>query len=542
VVALRKAEPDAAPRFSTPIRRAFKALDVPREDWGKPSGLIIAFAHSLRVPAGKMVNKPLRLRPFQIDFYRDLYNPRDEDGLRKRKQAILSIGRRGGKTLTSAVIVLAHLVGPFKRANSTIVSAATTRDQAALIHRYCRDMINATPLLARRLKVLDSTHRIINVSDGSLYRAISADAGGGFGQGIDVVIYDELAQARSRKLYDMLMTSTGSQTEPLMVIISTQAPANEHILSELIDYGLKIRTGEIEDDSFTVHLYTAPENCGLLDEKAWYQANPTLGDYRDLKEFREAMERAVKVPSLESSLRNLYLNQRVASEAPFLSPNVWARNAGAVDIGLFTDGRPVFGGLDLSGRVDLSALVLCAADDEMNVHLLPVIWTPGETLAGRATRDRAPYDVWVREGLMLAPPGSSLDYDFLAHDIVRAVQGTNLAKIAYDRWRIDILKQAFARIGIILPLVEHGMGFKDMSPAIDAFEELAIAGKLRHGGHPVLRWCISNTFIERDAAGNRKPTKARSYGRIDVAVAALAAVSAMKCDVGSVVDLAALLG
>lgn len=535
-----RAEPSA--RIPAPLRRAYKALDVPKEDWGKPSGLIIGFAHSLRVPAGKMVNKPLRLRPFQIEFYRDLYNPVDEEGLRRRKQAVLSIGRRGGKTLTSAVIVLAHLVGPFKRENSTIISAATTRDQAALIHRYCRDMIAATPLLARRLKVLDSTHRIINLSDGSLYRAISADAGGGFGQGIDVVIYDELAQARSRKLYDMLMTSLGSQPEPLMITISTQAPANEHILSELIDYGLKIRAGEIEDDAFTVHLYAAPEGCNLLDEAAWYQANPTLGDYRDLREFREAMERAVKVPSLEASLRNLYLNQRVASEAPFLSPNVWNRNAGDVDLSLFTSGRPVFAGLDLSGRVDLTAMVLACADDEMNVHLLPIIWTPGETLHGRATRDRAPYDVWVRDGLMLAPPGSSLDYDFIAADVVRATRGMTLAKVAYDRWRIEILRQAFGRIGAILPLVEHGMGFKDMSPAIDAFEELAIAGKLRHGGHPVLRWCVSNTFIERDAAGNRKPTKARSYGRIDAAVAALAAVSAMKCDVGAVVDLAALIG
>lgn len=524
------------------MRKIFRALAVPVDDWGKPSGLVIAFAHGLRVPAGKFVNKPLRLRPFQLEFVRDLYNPRDKNGLRKRRQAVLSIGRRGGKTLIAAVLVLVHLVGPMKRDNSTIISAATTRDQASLIHRYCADMIKATPQIAKRLKVLSTTHRIMNLSDGSLYRAISADAGGGYGQGVDVVIYDELAQAKNRKLFDMLQTSLGSQVEPLMVIISTQAPSNEHLLSELIDYGIKIRNGEFSDDSFTAHLYAAPDNCSLMDEAAWRQANPALGDYRDLGELRTAMERAEKVPSLEASLRNLYLNQRVASEAPFLSPNVWKRNAGRVDLDLFTDGRPVFGGLDLSGRVDLTGFVLAAADDAMNVHLLPFGWTPGETLIERAARDRAPYDVWVRDGHLLAPRGSALEYDFIAADLGRICKGMNVQKIAYDRWRIDVLRQAVARIGLMLPLVEIGMGFKDMAPAIDVFEELAIDGKLRHGNHPVLRWCISNTFIERDAAGNRKPTKARSYGRIDIAVAALAAVAAMKCNTTQSVDLAALIG
>src|SRR3546814_3226048 len=38
-------------------------------------------------------------------------------------------------------------------------------------------------------------------------------------------------------------------------------------------------------------------------------------------------------------------------------------------------------------------------------------WTPGDTVTARALRDKAPYDLWVREGHLSAPPGQSIRFD-----------------------------------------------------------------------------------------------------------------------------------
>jgi phage terminase large subunit-like protein len=523
------------------LRQLMQRREVPKRDWNLPSGRAIAFAHSLIVPAGKHVGKPLRLSKPQIEFIRDVYNPRDRDGLRKRRQAIFSVGRRNGKTLLAAIIVLLHLVGPFKRPNSVIASAATTRKQAGIVYRFVAKMIHMNPVLMKRLKVVDSTKHITHRRDGSFYSAIAAEAGGQFGEGHDLVVYDELAQAKSAALYDVLMTSLGAQVEPLMMITSTQAPADDHILSELIDYGLKVKAGEIEDEAFTVHLYAADPGCALMDQRQWKKANPALGDYRDLNEFRAAMQRAEKVPSLESRLRNLYLNQRVQAKAPFLSPNVWSRGNQPIDEDLLYDGRPVYGGLDLSARTDLSALVMAVNDDHGNVHLFPRIWTPGDTLDERGLRDRAPYRVWADRGFLVPVPGQVLDYDFLAADVGELSSKILFGKVNYDQWRIDVLKQAFARMGVLVPLSPFGQGYKSMSPAIEIFEELAVQGKLYHGGHPVLRWCISNAVIDRDAAGNRKLTKAKSFGRIDAGVAAVMAVAACRLQTETELDVEALV-
>jgi phage terminase large subunit-like protein len=522
-------------------QRLYKELDVPAEDRGKPSGAVIAFAHSLLVPAGPHVNRPLRLKPFQLAFIRDVYNRRDKNG-RVTRQAVLSIARRNGKTLLASVVVLAHLVGPMRKPNATLVSAATTREQASIVFRFVRDMVRVNKTLRAHLKVIDSTRRILHRQDGSVYRAISAEAGGQFGLGLDLVVYDELGQAKNRALYDALMTSLGSQTEPLMMIISTQAASNEHLLSELIDYGEKVSTGVIPDLSFVCHLHSTPRDSPLMDEAGWYTANPGLGDYRSLEEMRTTMRRAEKIPSLENSCRVYYLNQRVGSESPFLSVDVWEACAGEIDTTIFTDGRPVYGGLDLSARADLTALVLAAADDEDRLHLWPFVWTPQDSLADRAERDRVPYETWVRQEQLMTTPGSTVDYDWVAAEVADITAGMNIARVNYDRWRIDIFRQALARQGYALPLLPFGQGYRDMSPAVEAFEEAALSGKLVHGGHPVLRLCVANAVVSRDPAGNRKLDKAKAYGRIDAAVAAVMAVGACKASGEPVLDVAGMIG
>ena len=96
---------------------------------------------------------------------------------------------------------------------------------------------------------------------------------------------------------------------------------------------------------------------------------------------------------------------------------------------------------------------------------------------------------------------------------------------------MNTLRQAMGRLGIALPLVPFIQGYKSYSPAIREFEVAATDGRLIHGGHPVLRWCISNTVLQHQPGtpqGNRKPEKRRTYGRIDLAVAALMAIGICK--------------
>src|SRR5699024_1808693 len=101
----------------------------------------------------------------------------------------------------------------------------------------------------------------------------------------------------------------------------------------------------------------------------------------------------------------------------------------------------------------------------------------------------------------------------------------NIQTIGFDRWRIKELQKELDRIGLELPLVEHGQGYKDMSPALDALEAELLNERMAHGGHPVLTMCAANAVVSKDPAGNRKLDKHKATGRIDGMVALAMAMS-----------------
>lgn len=134
--------------------------------------------------------------------------------------------------------------------------------------------------------------------------------------------------------------------------------------------------------------------------------------------------------------------------------------------------------------------------------------------------------MWVKNGLMKTTPGASVDYEFVARDILEIISGLDVTGIAFDRWRVDLLKKEFQKLGIEIPLIEHGQGFKDMSPALDTFEAEFLNMRANHGGHPVLTMCAAGAVVTKDASGNRKLDKSKATARIDGMVATAMAFGA----------------
>lgn len=143
--------------------------------------------------------------------------------------------------------------------------------------------------------------------------------------------------------------------------------------------------------------------------------------------------------------------------------------------------RKWYAGLDLSARNDLTALVIAGEAEDGIWDIFPFFWTPQKTLEARSKTDRAPYDVWAREGLLRTTPGASVDYSFVVADIAEIIGDFDLTSMAFDRWRIDQFRKEADDIGLSLPLVEFGQGFKDMGPAVDTLESLMLNGRVRHG-------------------------------------------------------------
>ena len=477
---------------------------------------IVAFARwYLVVPEGPKVGEPLILEDFQIAFILAVF-----DNPVMTRFAYYSVAKRNGKTFLIAVILLAYLVGPLQSTNVRMCSGAMARDQAGLAYDMMEKMLAMSPEMEGSYHPVPSSKKLVGLKTGSEYQAISSEAKTGHGRAYRVVLLDEAGQIKgpSNDFTDMLVTSQGTYDDAIMFVVSTQAPSDADFLSVLLD------DAESTNDPATVsHVYAAEQECDLMDEEQWYISNPGLEIFRSKRDLAANLKKAMSIPTMESGQRNLSLNQRVALEALYIAVGTWKQNAGQPDYNVIRNATRVCMGLDLSQINDLCAAVVSATDENDVTHSIPFVFCPTEGIEERAHRDRAPYDVWVKEGNLIPLGGATMDYEQIViymRDTLDKME-IHISDIYFDRWRIDLFKRVCADEGAWQDAEwqEFGQGYKDQSPSLENLQTILLDKKLRHGSHPLLNMAASNAIAVKDPSGNIKIDKSKSTQRIDPLIA-----------------------
>ena len=496
---------------------------------------VIAFLESLPITKGIYAGRKMRLLPGQRRFIEAIYGRVAADGRRQIRIAIKSEPRGNGKTGLLAGLALCHLLGPECEMRGEIYSAAYNKLQAALIFAEMRAIVEAVPEFECRVNV-QRYGKVLEVLEGdgigSVYESLSADDKRAHGLSPSFWIFDEYAQSPNSDLLDTLRTSMGKRSESLGVIISTQAANDLHPLSQMID---DAALGE--DPSVYLQLAAAPIDANIFDERMWFDCNEALGKFLDLNEFRTQAAQAKRLLSFRSKFQNLRLNQRIDAHTQFISDPDWMNCADPVDIQALA-GKSCVAGLDLSSTTDMTSLVIYWPQDGA---VLPYFWLPAEGLLDRDRKEGGHYRRWRDAGLLETTPGRAISFRAIIHRLAEIQAQFDLQLVGYDRAFIKTFNMQCEEEGVQLPLKEFGQGYVSMSPAVQLLEAAVLDKKIHHGGHPILRWQMSNVAIETDHSGNRKPSKKRAIGHIDGVVALLMAMGVAAQPVPGF-DVAALIG
>lgn len=497
---------------------------------------VLAFsAGYLIVPEGPLIGKPLELDEYQAAFVYAVFGPDTPV-----KKAILSVARRNGKTLVIGAVLWAYILGPAAVQNSVVACTAMSKDQAKLAFRLMKLM--AGPKLEGRYRIVDSKGQIFGLNKNVELITLSREAKTGHGRSIRVLLIDEAGQieAPNDDYLDMLFTSQGSYDDAITFIISTQAPTDAAFLSAEID------AATTNQPKGTVcHVYAADADADINDPEQWAYANPGLGKFRSLSDMEKLAQDAKLIPSKQTGFKNLNLNQRVTQHELAFAPEAWRACNAMPSLDVFRNASSVCVGIDLSQKSDLTAAVVAAKDDEGRAHLLVYPFAPEDGLHQRSIRDKTPYDVWAREGVLHLCPGGIIGYDFVFSFLTERFLelGINPTTIAYDRWRMVEAKHEAERANFApnAEWLEWGQGFQSMTVAIERFEDLLLRGKICHGDNPALNASAMTAVVAYDAAGNRKLEKGdgkKNHShrrRIDPLQAALMAVAPLA--VAEVVDV-----
>lgn len=491
------------------------------------AALALGFIERLKHTKGRWRGVPFTLLPWQRQIVEDVFGTVKPDGYRQYRTAYVEIPKKNGKSELAAAVAL-YLLCADGEYGAEVYGAAADRAQASIVFDVAAAMVDQDPALRKRIRPMLSQKRLLYKPTRSFYQVLSAEAFTKHGLNVHGVIFDELHAQPNRELWDVLTQGSGdARTQPLYFAITTAGddPDRTSIGWEVHEYAQKVRDGVLIDPTFYPVIYGIDVDDDWTDEANWLKANPSLGETIALDRVREAFQRARNNPAEERLFRQLRLNQWVKTKAAkWLSLDLWDKTAGLV-VPDKLRGRECFGGLDLSKTTDLTAFVLVfpPTEEDPAYYVLPYFWIPEDNAKERERRDGVPYGRWISEGRIQATPGAVVDYAFLEKTIDALAKEYRIREIAYDPWNATQTALNLAARGHTM--VEVRQGAKSMSPAMKELEVLIRRERLRHGGHPVLRWCFSNLEVKIDENENLRPVKGKSAERIDGMVALINAMA-----------------
>ncbi len=485
----------------------------------------VKFVSLLQHTKGKWAGQPFILEDWQDKVVRDVFGTLTSEGKRQYRTVYIEVPRKNGKTAWAAAMANYVLfIESWYDPEAEIYSAAADRDQASLVFNQAASMIRRNKALSKKCNIIDSQKRIVFYDTSSFYRAIAADAASAHGYSASCIIVDELHTQPNRELVDTLITSQGAREEPLAIFLTTAGYDQNSICWEYHEYARQIAEGVLKDETFYGVIYAADEGDDWEKPSTWRKANPNL-DVSIAEDFlRQEARKAKQVPAYQNTFKRLYLNIWTSQEERWLDLDAWDASAGLV-VPERLKGRECYAGLDLSSTTDVSALVLVFPGDDGYYDVLPYFWLPADNIRDRINRDKVPYDLWEREGFIELTEGNVIHYGAILEQVRRLSESYDVREIAYDRWGAAKLVQDLQDDGF--EVVPMGQGYASMNAPTQELLKVVLEKKLRHGGHPVLRWMADCVTVKQDPAGNIKPVKPdrrKSGKRIDGIVALIMAL------------------
>lgn len=541
-------------------------------DADEAANRIAFFAHLRHSKGREWAGQPLVLRPDQQFTIGSLFGwKRASDDLRRFTTSYKQTPKKQGKSTEAGGVGL-QLAFFDGEDGAYVPCAATKKDQARIVFGEALNMVRRSPDLSKRLKWLSNV--IYHEGTTSKMEPIGADEDTLDGINPSGAILDEWHAHKTRGVTEQIEESMGTRPQPLLYGITTPGFDKQTICYEKYTYACGVLDGTIVDETYFVFIADCDEVDDWQSPIAWAKSNPGLGavgvwlwqgvSVEDAQQRLDDMRQealievngdprvadrlvaqrvggSVKLRDLVSRAKKAAFSPAAQNTFKRFRLGLWTeQSVRAIDMAAWDacrgpkswqemrqelQPRLAFGGLDLASTQDIAGLgfVLPATDDPEAYDLIPHLFIPEKRLASRQERERL--ESFVAQRALEKTAGHTIDYGHVrqrmreTRDAVR-----DLRHVGYDPWNATKFADDCAtEDGFVM--VEVRQGTISMGEPTKKFLDLVADGKIRHGGHPVLRWMAQNLAVKTDDNGNLKPDKKRSAEKIDGIVALIIALA-----------------
>jgi phage terminase large subunit-like protein len=438
------------------------------------------------------------LRDWQNDLIRNIYAV-DEDGGFLRKLCLVGMPRKNGKSaLASHLAVFDTFLGV---QGGETYSVAVTRDQARIVFSEAKRVVEMHEDLRKIAKLYRDAIEV--PSRNSVYRVLSAEAGAAEGLNASSIWFDELHAQPNRKMFDVMSLSMAARgNKAHMVAITTagvraDSSGRDSVCFDLYQMGQRVARGEVDDPSFWMAWWEAPEELDHKDPETWKLSNPGFGDLNSVEDFESAVRRTP-----EAEFRTKRTNFWASSQTSWLPTGAWDECAGDAEISYEDD---IILGFDGSFSGDASVIVAATIPKD------------GEPVKVNLVK------AWEKD-LTIHDDNWRVDIAEVEQAILDYCQShPNVKEVACDPFRWQRSMEVLMEKGV--PIVEYpSTSARRMVPACAKFYDAVMEKRIVHDGDGLLARHLSNAVTKIDQLGVRIVKDQRNSPRkIDAAVAAVIA-------------------
>jgi phage terminase large subunit-like protein len=487
---------------------------------------IIEFAESLTLAEGDEP-QPLRLRGFQDFIFGSWNGWVNEDGYRRFRTSYVQVARQNGKSLGNAVPPLYY--GNFDGYNYPQIYCTATKElQARIVLKECFKFINSDEELSGDkyeeglFTIKDYASKIICNNTNGEIRALGRDTKSIDGFRPYFASVDEYHLHSDNQMYKLLADGTKKLKQCLISVITTAGFNLNGPCYELYQYCKRVLEGAVIDETQFIFICELDKEDDVWDESNWIKANP-LWTPETLTSLRAEAVKAKEMQGEE--LRNFLtksLNQWVQfADNQYMNLEKWVA-CGTQKTLEDVRGMTCIAGLDLSSGGDLTSLALVFpyfVDDLKKYFVHSHSFIPKNRVAEHIKTDKAPYDIWIRDGLLTVTEtlgGIKTDYKY----IISYMKGLiieyelDLKLICYDPHNASAFLYDLDELGFdTLSIVQSARNLNDAT--VDFRLEVEAGNVEYNEDNKLLTWSVANAKTVSNSFGEIKLDKDLKTKRID---------------------------
>lgn len=485
----------------------------------KRANHIIEFAENFcKFSKGATGGQPVRLELWEKAHLAAVFGFVDINGNRQCRESLFIVGKKNGKSLLASIVGLYMQIGDGEP-GPEVYAVATKRDQASIIWKESKRMVNKSPQLRKRIKPLVGELSSEQYNDGS-FKPLASDKDTLDGLNVHCVLMDEIHQWKNGKaLYDIIADGTTARQQPLVYITSTAGTVREDIYDLKYEEAKRVINGLFDkngykDKHFFPFLYELDNRKEWTQEENWYKANPGLGTIKNLDTLRAKVKKALNNPMLVKNLVCKEFNIRETSSESWMTFED-LDNTATFDIKELCPKYGI-GGNDLSATTDLTnATLLFMVPDDKHIYVEQMYWLPEDLLEQRVREDKIPYDLWLEQGWLRTCPGNKVHYKHVVewYQEMQEKYDIYLFKDGYDSWSatyfVEDMKNTFGADTMEAVI----QGKKTLSSPMKSLGADLAAKRIVYQNNPILKWCLANTAVDIDKNNNIQPCKGNSPTR-----------------------------